>query len=364
MRLLFICPDMRAGGAERHWVGLARALHQRGEEVRVLCLTAEGELFGELQRAGVPAGCAGMHGRLDRAGWRRAFAAARRARPELVITRGVSAQVVGEAIATRAGVPHVLNEHTPLDTQGRLLAPSPHQRLLTRLVARGVDAVVAVTLAQVARLQRLGYRRVEVVPNGVFAEDVHTEQPRAAVRRALGLDDEDFAVLCVAGLRPEKRVDVFIEALDLARREEPRLRGFVAGEGRERARLEPAAARAGVRLLGARSDVPDLMAACDAVCLTSEAEALPMSLLEAMALARPVVATRVGGVDEAVMDGETGSVVAAGDAGAVARALLALPADAAGARDQGRLGQLRQHERFDGEAMTAAYLRAFERVAR
>ena len=76
-----------------------------------------------------------------------------------------------------------------------------------------------------------------------------------------------------------------------------------------------------------RADVPDLIAAASAMCLTSEAEALPMSILEAMALGRPVVATDVGGTREAVIDGETGFVVAAGDERAVTRALLDLAAD-------------------------------------
>jgi glycosyltransferase involved in cell wall biosynthesis len=118
-----------------------------------------------------------------------------------------------------------------------------------------------------------------------------------------------------------------------------------------------------VELLGSRGDVPDLLGACDALALLSEAEALPMSILEAMALARPVVATDVGGIPEAVADGETGLVVAAGDTAAAAAALAALAANPARARAMGERGRARQRERFDGEAMVDGYLRALERVA-
>ena len=101
-------------------------------------------------------------------------------------------------------------------------------------------------------------------------------------------------------------MDLFLEAVAAARAENPAVRGYVAGEGPERERLEPLAARAGVGLLGAREDVLELLAAAEAMCLPSEAEALPMSIVEAMALARPVVASDVGGTAELVVDGETG----------------------------------------------------------
>ena len=74
MRLLFVCPDMRTGGAERHWATLAPALAARGADVRVLCLTEEGGLFGELTAAGLPAACIRMKARIDPRGWRRALA--------------------------------------------------------------------------------------------------------------------------------------------------------------------------------------------------------------------------------------------------------------------------------------------------
>jgi glycosyltransferase involved in cell wall biosynthesis len=110
--------------------------------------------------------------------------------------------------------------------------------------------------------------------------------------------------------------------------------------------------------------VPDLMAAADAVALTSEAEALPMSVLEAMAAARPVIVTDIGGMAEAVVQGETGLLVPAGDAGAAARALVELASDRGRARQMGEAGRARQRELFDGESMVDAYERTLESVAR
>jgi glycosyltransferase involved in cell wall biosynthesis len=188
---------------------------------------------------------------------------------------------------------------------------------------------------------------------------------RGAMRASLGLDEPEFAVLCVANLRPEKGAAAFAEAVARARSDGARtLRGLIVGDGPERERLERMAREIdGVELLGSRGDVPDLIAACDAVALLSEAEALPMSILEAMALARPVVASDVGGTAEAVADGETGTVVAPGDAGAAADALAALAADPDRARSMGERALARQRERFGGEAMVDGYWRALEEVA-
>jgi glycosyltransferase involved in cell wall biosynthesis len=169
-------------------------------------------------------------------------------------------------------------------------------------------------------------------------------------------------VLCVSALRPEKRVDLFIEAAGAARREEPALRAYVAGDGREWEHLEDPARAGSVELLGARHDVLDLIAGAGAVCLPSEAEAMPMSLLEAMALGRPVVAADVGGNAELVVDGETGFLVPPGDLPALTNAILELARDPARAAAMGAAGRARQRERFTGERMVDGYLRAFERA--
>jgi glycosyltransferase involved in cell wall biosynthesis len=360
MRLLFIAVDMHRGGAERHWATLIPALAGRGAEVRLLCLNDEGPLFEEVRAAGVPATCLHLAGRLDAAGVRRALAEAG-ARPGAVVTRGVSPQLIGQAIARRAGAAHVLNEHTPLTPDGELLPARPHQLALTRVVAPRVDRVIAVTARQADPLRRLGYRDVVTVPNGLFEADVATHGSRPSTRHELGLADGDFAVLCVANLRPEKGAGAFAEALLHAREQVPQLRGLLAGEGPQREELERlVGGREGVRLLGSRGDVPELISACDALCLLSDAEALPMSILEAMALGRPVVTTDVGGTSEAVAHAETGLVV---DRAAAPGALARLAAQPEWARELGERGRDRQRERFSGEAMVDGYARALAEVA-
>jgi glycosyltransferase involved in cell wall biosynthesis len=364
MRLLFLAVDMHRGGSERHWATLIPALRDRGAEVRLLCLNDEGPLFEQVRDEGVAADCLHLGGRTDALALRRALAEAG-SRPDAVVTRGVSPQLVGQAIARRAGAAHVLNEHTPVTAAGDLLPARPHQRLLTRLVAPFVDRVIAVSERQRAPLERLGYRgdRIVTVPNGLFESDVIARRGRADTRRELGLGDDEFAVLCVANLRPEKGARAFATALLRARAQVPRLRGLLAGDGPERAALEElVAGTEGLSLLGSRGDVPDLIAGSDAFCLLSEAEALPISILEAMALGRPVVTTDVGGSAEAVAHAETGLVVAPGDEMGAAAALARLAVQPDWARELGERGRARQRERFGGEAMVDGYARSLAEV--
>jgi glycosyltransferase involved in cell wall biosynthesis len=358
VRLLFVCPDMRTGGAERHWATLIPLLAERGAQVGVVCLAREGALFEVLRRAGVPVVCLHMSGRTDPRAWRRALGYAR-PRPDAVVSRGVSGLIAGEAIARRASAPHVVNEHTPLTADGELLPLRPHQRTLTRLAAPGVERVIAVATRQREPLVRLGYRRerIEVIANGIEPLSAPADAARLAA-------PGEFAVLCLARMQPEKRVDLFVRAVASARRADPRIRGFVAGDGDQRPQLERLADGSGVELLGERSDTTALLAGADAFALTSAAEALPMSILEAMALGLPVVAPDLGGVADAVVPGETGVLTVPGQAAAVEEALLELAGDRERARRLGEAGRARQRERFTAAAMADAYLASLERVAR
>jgi glycosyltransferase involved in cell wall biosynthesis len=335
---LFVCPEMLTGGAERQWVTLIGGLAQRGHEPALLTLSGEGPLFAELAEAGVTAHCARFRFRADPRGLRRALRFARGA--SVVVSRNVSAELVGQVLARREGVRHVVNEHTPCTVEGGLLPLRSHQRRLRRLVAPRVDRVVAVARAQVDPLVASGFRRerIRVVANGVPLGEGPPEPPG------------DGYALMLAGLRPEKRVDLFVDAVARV----PGLRGLVAGEGRERPRLERLIAErnADVELLGERHDTAELLRGAAVVCLPSEAEALPMSVLEAMAAGRPVVATPVGGIPDAVADGETGLLVVPDDAEALAGALEAARQD--GAR-MGAAGRRRAEERFAVDAMTEGY---------
>jgi glycosyltransferase involved in cell wall biosynthesis len=356
-RLLFVCSELIVGGAERQWSLLIPRLRPRFD-VSVLTLIGEGPFFAQLRDAGVTVDCAHMRRRTDLGGWRRALRHAED-KPELIVTQSINADIVGSVIASRAHAAHVSTAHFNV---GPGAPRSRYRDLLARLLAPRVDGVIAVSEAQLPRLRRLGYRNdvIRIVANGV--EPPVVARPAHEVREALGIGSNEFLALLVATLRPEKRADLFVAAVRRAHAVDQRVRGVVAGGGPELERLRASAGSGVVELLGPRADVPDLMGAADAVCLSSDAEGVPMVLLEAMALGRPAVATRVGGVAEAVVDEQTGLLVPINDEPAFAAALLRLVTDPELRLGLGEEARQRHHERFGISRMVEEYAKVFEAV--
>jgi len=352
--ILFVCSELQRGGAERQWAHLVPALRERGFEPRVLALRGTGPFYDELASVGIPVASARMRSRFDLAGLRRAFAAA--GRPALVVSQGTNALVVGAAIALRHHSAHVTIEHG-----ASALARRPHRRLLTRALGRSVDRVVAVSDSQLAALKRLGYdpARITLARNGVPAQE--PTRPRDETRRELGVEPDEVAVMLVATLRTEKNVPLFLEVVRRATVREPKIRGFVVGGGPLLEQIRALAADGSASVLGERADVPDLLGAVDIVCLTSDTEALPMVLLEAMALGRPVVATDVGGIREIVADGVTGLLVPPGGADRFVDALLRLARGADERAVMGAHARARHEELFSLERMVDDYHSLFER---
>jgi glycosyltransferase involved in cell wall biosynthesis len=163
-------------------------------------------------------------------------------------------------------------------------------------------------------------------------------------------------LLCLARLHKRKGIDVLLRALG-GMSARPRL--WIAGDGPERGALEALAHETGVdaqvQFLGMRSDAADLLAGCDVFVVPSRSEGLGVVALEAMAAARPVVASAVGGLAHAVVEGRTGLLVSPEDPDALARALARVIEDPALRESLGDAGPGRVAEGFLAEQMVEAY---------
>jgi glycosyltransferase involved in cell wall biosynthesis len=349
-KILFVCPSLDVGGAERQLSLLVPALAVRGMEPAVVTIRGRGRFFDQLTAEGVAPRFLEVRSRFDLAGVRRAVREVG-TWPDIVVSQSLDAQLVGHAVARHARVPHLTIHHKQPE-----IVPSLHRRLLTRLVARRIDCVVAVTEAQIPDLVSSGFlrERIRVIENGV-PEPAVTRSEKL-VRRELGLESGVFVALLAATLRPEKRPGVFVDAVLSAHARDRTIRGVVAGNGPE---LEAVTARAGsgsvVTVVGERADVGDLIAASNVVCLTSSAEALPMLILEAMALGKPVVSTDVGGIHAAVIHGETGLLTPVDQGEALESALVGLAQDRPAVAAMGHAARRRYEERYSAELMSDRY---------
>lgn len=173
--------------------------------------------------------------------------------------------------------------------------------------------------------------RVRVISNGVDVDLFATPSDRRAKRHEIGLPRDAWVVGTVGNLRPEKNHALLLRAFPTLLREVSDAWLVLTGDGERREALETLARELGVKervlFLGARPDVAALYAVFDVYCLPSHFEGMPLSLLEAMAARRPIVATSVVGIKDLLVDGVTGLLTAANDAEALSQALLRLHRD-------------------------------------
>ena len=346
-----------AGGGE----GIARqiAVHLDPDRYEVVfCVTRWGpedeveETMAELREAGVALHRIERRNRLDVGPWRDLVARARASGIDVVHTHKIGSNVWGALLAPLMGNPvFVAHEHT-WSYEGQ-----PQRVLLDReLIARRADAFVAVSREDQRRMIEI--EGVPAAKTRFIANGIPPFPPPTSgrdVRGELGLEADTPLVGVVATQRPQKALDVMIGAVPALRELVPGATVLLIGgggdpPGPEEQRLRSVAAALdlgdSLRFLGERHDVPDLVAALDVAALSSDFEGSPLSVMEYMEAARPVVATCVGGLPDLVEDGVSGLLVPPQDPAALAAALAELLLDPERARRMGEAGRVRRREEF------------------
>ena len=285
---------------------------------------------------------------------------ARAFRPDIVHTHTAKAGVIGRLAAELTGGPRPIVVHTYHGhvLEGYFSAPvSSFYRALEHAMARRSDRLIGVSTATVDDLVRLGVaprEKFEVVPLGLDLDGFLAldPEPGGPFRAEVGVRDGEVLATWVGRLVPIKRVDVLLRALARARELGAPVRLALVGDGELRPDLEAQAASLGVgrhvAFVGYRTDLAAIVAGTDVAVLTSDNEGTPVSLIEAGAGSRPLVATRAGGVPDVVVDG-AGLLAGRRDHEGVARALARLAADgglrrAMGARARAHVGARYRHD--------------------
>lgn len=256
-------------------------------------------------------------------------------RPDIVHTHTTTAGGLGRIAARRAKVPHTVHTFDGHVLSGYLSAPQT--KLLAtaeRLLAHRTDVLIAVSSQVRDDLLSLGIGREpqwRVIPHGLELDDLlNGPAPAPASRDKLGLPQGVPLVGIIGRLAAIKDHATFVATAARVAAVHPDVEFVVAGDGALRPSVEAAAKAAlgdRVHFLGWATDLPTLYGALDIVVLTSRNEGTPLTLMEAGAAGVPVVATRVGGVPEVVKDGQTGFVLPAGDAQALAAKVELLLSD-------------------------------------
>jgi glycosyltransferase involved in cell wall biosynthesis len=355
LRLLVVTKTLDVGGAERLVVDAAR--RWKGE-VEIAWLSGFGALATELRALGRTVHDLSSNG--SGIGIRTVFRLYRLIRSGRFDLVHVHLPIAGALVRLVAGsLPVVYTEHNVWEVY------TPPTRWLNRKTFARNDEVIAVSERVLASV-RQGWHKprppITAIPNGIAPRQDRLAD-RLVVRRREGVDTAAVILLSVGNLFSRKGHDVLLNAM--SRLDRSRFVLWIAGEGTARAALERKIVEldlsSSVRLLGARSDVRDLMAAADIFVMPSRFEGLPVALLEAMDAGLPAIATRVGGMPEA-LEGGAGVLVEPDDPAMLAEAILALTDDPLRRATIADTARTTVRERFSADRMDAATIAVYRRA--
>jgi glycosyltransferase involved in cell wall biosynthesis len=299
---------------------------------------------------------------------------ARAFRPDIVHTHTAKAGMIGRLAAELTGRrprPIVIHTYHGHVLEGYFSRPvAGFYRALEHAMARRSNRLIGVSTATVDDLVRLGVaprEKFEVIPLGLELDEFLTigPEPSGSFRAELDVRPGEVLATWVGRLVPIKRVDVLLRAVARARDLGAPLRLALVGDGELRTDLEAQAAALGiaehVSFVGYRRDLTAIVAATDIAVLTSDNEGTPVALIEAGAGARPLVATRAGGVPDVVVP-DAGLLAERGDHEGVAEALARLAGDGELRRQMGAAARAHVASRYRYEALLERMTDLYERL--
>ena len=284
----------------------------------------------------------------------------RRLQPDIVHTHMAKAGTVGRLAARICGVPLVVHTY-----HGHVFhsyfSPAKTRVFLTieRALGLATNRIIVVGDGQRDEIASYGVaplRKLTTIRLGLELDQfLEAESHRGELRRELGIDPQAPLVGIVGRLVPIKAPELFLQAAVSIREALPSAEFLVVGDGERRQELESQVNQLGlsksVRFLGWRRDLVRVYADLDVVALSSLNEGSPVVLIEALAAARPVVATAVGGVPEVVIHGQTGLTVPVSDVSALSESILTLLRDRSLADRLGRAGRQYVYPRYDSSRL-------------
>jgi len=363
-RVMQLVLSLTPGGTEHLVVEICKRLGFEFD-VMVCCLDVEGEWASDVRTHGVNVVALRRRGGFRPELGRRIARLAAERRIDLIHCHQYSPFVYGRiASCWNRRLKLVYTEH------GRLsdAPPSWKRRLVNPVLGLSSGAIVAVSdeLRQYMIDARFPASRVEVIRNGIEIGAVPSAADRRQARRALRIDDDVFVVASVARLDPVKDLGTLLDGFATVRRQVPRSRLVIAGDGPERDRIAERASRpdliGAVELVGFRSDVRALLAAADVYVNSSISEGVSITILEAMAAGVPIVATAVGGTPEVLADACTGLLVSSRAPDALASAIIRLAQDPALRARLRSAARRRLEQSFTIDRMVDDYARTYRRL--
>jgi len=360
------------GGPEKRALESLRWI-DRARVEPVIVYSSAGVLFDQFRGAGVRVIDFHVRG-IEHVSAARTLAEIARSEGVGVIhTQGpIAADFHAARAARAAGVPFVVTRPSMIEDYLMPLVMRRAHAVVDTLTLRSAHAVVTVSEDGRRRLlARRALAAVEIllIRNGV---DVERYTPREGAKARLlseiGVSGDRPTLGMIGQLTDDKGWDVFLEAVRKIRQSRPDVAAFIVGDGPRRTEIELSISHTNLKgnvfMLGLREDVPEIVPALDVVLHTSRREGLPVTVIEAMASGRPVVASDAGGTAELIEAGVSGFVVPVGDVLAAVERVSDLLGDPGLRERMGQAGRRRAASEFTIGRMVSEYTALYERVAR
>jgi glycosyltransferase involved in cell wall biosynthesis len=356
VRIVEVLATGTNGGAQEHVYSLLSRLDRSRYDASVVSLSG-GSAIRRIQRLGMPVHVLEEPDDAIAVGALATFLAD--AGAEIIHNHMYRAELVGTRAAIALGEAGHPRPYVIGTVHSSRIRSAEDREVLRRLTPR-MDHLVAVSNAIVHKIadERPSRIPVSLIHNGVDLQRYDHTEPCCTLRDEYAMAPNAQIVGVVARLEPEKGHPTLLDAWPTVLRAVPEAYLLLVGEGSRREALEAQVADLGIvdRVIftGRRDDVPAVTAALDVAVLPSYREAQGLTILEAMALSRAVVASNVGGIPEMIENGRTGLLVAPHDPEALAAAITRLLTDHAYADMLAKGGHDLVHERFCVELMVSA----------
>ena len=365
-KVVLVISKMDIGGAEKVFYDLAEGLSlDSGYKVTVICLYAKGRLGDRLAAKGVDIHENILKDKFDAAGIFRLADMLRDKAPDILY-------VAGQAVTQAACLAADIFVKIPLKVIGfhshNLVRKSWIKSLTDKLSIFSACYITCVSESQKKHLifdKKARSEKIKVIYNGVDTK-IFKPSTRPGSGRAFSIPEDSLIIGTVGSLRREKGFDIMIKSMPEIIKSCPQAFFIIAGTGAEKEYLEKTASDLNVNsrivFLGQREDISEIIPAFDIACSSSRTENFPLSILEYMACAKPVVATKAGGVPEMVKDGFNGIAVDAESPEALAKAILYLINNKELRKTMGANARKTVEENFTVEKMVQNYKTFFRGI--
>jgi len=370
IKVLHMIAHLHTGGTERQLAQLVKYMNEGDEFLPIVCTFRDGEIRKDIEDAGVRVVIIPKRGRIDPGLIFRLVRFLKAESPQVLNTWLFTANTWGRIAGILAHIPVIVGAERRAQFGKRGFFSRKINKILTHIT--DIMAVNAHSIKDyLVNIEGINPDKVVVVRNWFDFEKFDEALRRANVsqmRKEFGIGEGDIVVCTVARLAEQKDHATLLKAARIVLDRESRVKFLLVGDGPLREELEALRKSLhlenGVIFAGRREDIPEILAACDIVALSSIREGLPNALIEGMAAGKPIVATNIDGNVELVKDGENGFIVPPKEPQLFAEALLKLVQDE-GLR--GRMGQAARkfvEENFDRQKAIERLLEVYRELLR